>query len=342
MEKDINNEPLVSVIIPAFNASNFLKDSIESVLNQSYENIELIVINDGSKDDTEKIALSYGSKIKYFFQTNAGVSLALNNGINQSKGEYIAWLSHDDCFMPDKIKKQIDCLRLNPDSQICYTNYNVINDLGEHQGVINVPYYEKDIFSIHLLQAMFVCGSTVLIKRNCFFDKNIFFDESLRYAQDADLWMKLSFNYKFIHINEYLVNWRFHANQGSRNELQMKLDKIAYLKNSLIKIDPQLYFQRNLKLKNFKAVAFVKLGVIILKCHREPALAFSLFRSSMLNWKSIKNKAYYYYFLLLFGQFYYYFGLFFSKHYRNISRKNITSPKVDFIKATKTVNVNLS
>ena len=105
--------PLVSIIIPVYNGSNYLKKAIDSALNQTYSNIEIIVVNDGSTDEgkTEQIAKSYGSKIRYIKKENGGVSSALNEGIREMKGTYFSWLSHDDEYCADKIEKQIESLK---------------------------------------------------------------------------------------------------------------------------------------------------------------------------------------------------------------------------------------
>ena len=105
--------PLVSIIIPVYNGSNYVKEAIDSALAQTYKNIEIIVVNDGSNDDgaTEKIALSFGDKIRYFYKANGGISSALNYGIEKMQGEYFSWLSHDDKYTETKIEKQIALLK---------------------------------------------------------------------------------------------------------------------------------------------------------------------------------------------------------------------------------------
>ena len=105
--------PLVSIVIPAYNASNYLADAINSALAQTYKNIEIIVINDGSKDNgaTRTKAESFGDKIRYFEKPNGGSSSALNYGIKQMKGEWFSWLSHDDFYYPSKIEKEVEFLR---------------------------------------------------------------------------------------------------------------------------------------------------------------------------------------------------------------------------------------
>ena len=104
--------PKVSIVIPVYNGSNYMREAIDSALAQTYENIEIIVVNDGSSDngDTERIALEYGDRIRYFHKENGGVSSALNYGISQMTGEYFSWLSHDDVYHPEKISHQIKSL----------------------------------------------------------------------------------------------------------------------------------------------------------------------------------------------------------------------------------------
>ena len=119
-------DPLVSIVIPVYNGSNYLREAIDSALAQTYSNIEVIVVNDGSNDDgaTWKIAHSYGDKIRYFEKENGGVSTALNFGIANMRGKYFSWLSHDDLYYPNKIQVQIDALRKAGDmSKIVYSNW---------------------------------------------------------------------------------------------------------------------------------------------------------------------------------------------------------------------------
>ena len=106
--------PLVSIIIPVYNGGNYLAEAIDSALAQTYKNLEIIVVNDGSCDNgkTEEIALSYGDKIRYFRKENGGSSSALNYGIKQMNGEWFSWLSHDDLYYPEKIEKQVNYIKV--------------------------------------------------------------------------------------------------------------------------------------------------------------------------------------------------------------------------------------
>ena len=120
-----NFNPKISIVIPVYNGEKYMKEAIDSALDQTYKNTEIIVVNDGSTDKTEEIALSYGDKIRYFYKGNGGQSSALNFGIEKMTGELFSWLSHDDVYYPQKIEKQIAFL--NQKHSNCdifvYSNY---------------------------------------------------------------------------------------------------------------------------------------------------------------------------------------------------------------------------
>ena len=121
--------PLVSIVIPVYTGANYVAEAIDSALNQTYKNIEIIVVNDGSTDNTEKIVKSYGDKVRYFCKENGGTSTALNVGIKNMKGEYFSWLSHDDMYYPKKIFYQIEELKkLENKDTIIMTDLDGINE----------------------------------------------------------------------------------------------------------------------------------------------------------------------------------------------------------------------
>ena len=125
--KKINNSK-VTIVIPVYNGSNYLAEAIDSALAQTYKNIEILVINDGSNDNgaTEKIAKSYGNKIRYFKKENGGVATALNLGIEKMSGEYFSWLSHDDLYYPEKIEKQIKFISNFGHRSVVYSDYALL------------------------------------------------------------------------------------------------------------------------------------------------------------------------------------------------------------------------
>lgn len=209
--------PKVSIIIPVYNGSNYLKEAIDSAIAQTYKNIEVLVINDGSNDNgaTEKIAKSYGDKIKYIKKKNGGVATALNLGIKEMTGEYFSWLSHDDLYKKNKIKRQIRYLsKLEDKNVVLYSDYELIDTNGkllERQIKDHEMLEKKPIYS--LLRGA-VNGITMLIPKKVFRTHGNF-DTSLRCTQDYDMWNRIRRDYKFIHISQVLSVTRIHKNQDT-------------------------------------------------------------------------------------------------------------------------------
>jgi len=207
--------PKVSIVIPVFNGSNYLKKAIDSALAQSYKNIEIIVVNDGSNDKgaTEKIAKSYGNKIKYYKKENGGVATALNLGINKMSGEYFSWLSHDDMYYPDKVEKQIEFLeKLEDKKVVLYSNYTILRGtkttpvVHNHEMLIRKKKYS-------LLRGC-VNGITVLVPKSIFEEMGEFNPE-YRCTQDYHYWQKIQTKYDFVHMEEVLSITRLHRKQDS-------------------------------------------------------------------------------------------------------------------------------
>ncbi|MDP1620903.1 MAG: glycosyltransferase [Bacteroidales bacterium] len=217
--------PLVSIVIPVHNGSNYLRESIQSAINQTYKNIEIIVVNDGSNDngDTAQVARSFGNTIKYYEKPNGGISSAFNFGIHQMKGDYFSWLSHDDIYCDNKIESQIQHLSsLDNKEVILFSDHEIID---EHSSVISSstirikgtqPFFE--IYNSQLLIALkrpFINGNTVLIPKTAF-DNVGLFDERLKVTQDFEMWFRLVSKYPLYYINKSLIKYRTHSNQGSK------------------------------------------------------------------------------------------------------------------------------
>ena len=209
--------PKVSIIIPVYNGSNYLRDAIDSAIAQTYKNIEIIIINDGSTDNgaTERIAKSYGKKIRYFKKKNGGVATALNLGIKKMTGEYFSWLSHDDVYMPYKIKKQIKFLRKQKDKDIIlYSDYKLIDENGKHLATSILDHEMLEDKPIYALLRGSVNGITMLIPHSCL-EKYGDFDETLRCTQDYDMWYKMLQNHRFVHQKVFLAKTRLHSLQDT-------------------------------------------------------------------------------------------------------------------------------
>lgn len=215
-----NCRPKVSIIIPVYNGARYLREAVDSALAQTYENIEIIVVNDGSNDGgkTEAIALSYGDRIKYCSKANGGVSTALNLGIQEMTGEYFSWLSHDDLYVPEKIEKQLDLLRrLDRDDVVLYSDYTQIDPEGKPLGDMIMDSSLLNSKPLYSVLRSGINGCTLLIPREAFAKTGVF-DEKLRTTQDYDLWlrMQLQGGYRFVHQPEVLVKYRIHSQQDTK------------------------------------------------------------------------------------------------------------------------------
>lgn len=207
--------PLVSVIIPTFNRGWILKEAIDSVIAQNFEDFELIVIDDGSSDNTPDILNLYKNDIIAFTQNNKGVSAARNKGIALSSGRFIAFLDSDDLWMQNKLSTQVDFFNENHDALICQTDEiwirnNVrVNPKRRHKKLSGM------IFE-HSLGLCMVSPSAVMIKRKLF-DEVGLFDEDLPACEDYDLWLRISCSHPVYLIDTPLIIKRGgHTDQLSR------------------------------------------------------------------------------------------------------------------------------
>lgn len=234
--------PLVSIVIPVYNGSNYLAEAVDSALAQTYKNIEIVVVNDGSNDEgaTEKVAKSYGDKIRYFSKENGGVSSALNLGIENMKGDYFSWLSHDDLYKPEKIEKQVSLIENENDIILCSGFLIDENDnrMRYKSKLIKGRFNGRELF-FEFIKGYSLNGLGFLIPKKVF-NKAGKFDESMRYLQDLDLWLRIMhFDYIFVCQDEMLVKGRVHINQTTNKHSEL-FDKdrekmaekhIEYLKN---------------------------------------------------------------------------------------------------------------
>ena len=256
MKKDSNFEPLVSIVIPVYNGENYVREAIDSALAQTYKNVEVIVVNDGSTDKTEEICLSYSRKIRYFSKKNGGTSTALNLGIKNMKGEYFSWLSHDDKYYPDKIKRQIEELRkLKNKNTIMMTdldgideNYQKIYETHYINHIKEYPLREKNF--LHPIIYNQTHGCTLLISKKCF-EKVGLFDEKSLVAQDFEFFYRAFSEFPHKLIPEILVTARDSSNrQGRRSKV----------KGSVEYSDLFIKIIENLTEKDYKELAPSKLN----------------------------------------------------------------------------------
>lgn len=216
--------PSVSVIIPTFNYGRFIGGAIKSVLAQTYPIAEIIVVDDGSTDDTEEVVASFGEKVKYIRQENAGVCAARNKGVENSSGELIAFLDADDVWLPEKIEKQ--AAKFREDEQIGLVHCQMrefdtetgktvhLHLVGEDGWVANsLLLYDKTI--------IIGPGGSILVSRAAF-EAAGGFDTRLKIGEDWDFCYRVARQYKVGFVREILVDYRHHPKNSSRNAEEME------------------------------------------------------------------------------------------------------------------------
>ena len=219
-----------SVIIPTFNRLPFLKEAIESVLNQTYQDFELILVDDGSTDGTKEFAAGLSDDLKYIYQENAGPSAARNRGIRESHGEYVTFLDSDDLWLEKKLQVEIDFLKANPKAMVCYTD-----EIWIRRGVRVNPKnkhrkYSGWIFE-QCLPLCIVSPSSVLMRRE-FFESVGCFDETLPACEDYDLWLRASLKFSFHFIPQKLIMKR----GGHEDQLSTQWGLDRYRVQALLKL----------------------------------------------------------------------------------------------------------
>jgi len=219
--------PQVSVIIPAYNCALYIAETIKSILAQGINDLEIIVINDGSTDNTAAIARSFGTPVKVFEQSNAGVCSARNHGIREATGEFIALVDHDDYWLPTKLSNQLAAFAANPQVDVVFSDF-VWWHTNEATGMFaNAVAFESQalpqgidiVFSGWIYHQMlidsYILTSTALARAHVVRNANGF-DESLPFSEDWDFWLRVSRTSQFLKLKEKTTLYRQHPTQGSR------------------------------------------------------------------------------------------------------------------------------
>ena len=225
--------PLVSIVIPVYNGANYLACAIESALSQTYAYCETIVVNDGSTDggDTERIALSFGDRIRYFSKENGGVASALNVGIKQMRGEYFCWLSHDDYYLPDKVLHELQTIPEQYPDTLIFSDYIYYDTITGHRlAVVMEKGYTQRQLAVPLFPVMFqlIHGCATMIHRS-HFDRVGLFDEAQPSTQDYDMWFRAFRNTRTKHCAFCDMVSRIHPQAGNQTIPEFIDDACAFL-----------------------------------------------------------------------------------------------------------------
>lgn len=215
--------PKTSVIIPAYNAMAYLPETVESVLNQTFADFEIIIVNDGSSDGIEQwVSQLTDPRIRLISQKNQGLAGARNTGIANACSEYLAFLDADDLWEPTKLEKQVQILEENPEVGLVYTWVAYIDENGQSTGRVFKNQEEGDVWKKLTEHNIVECGSVALVRRSCF-ETCGDFDRNLRsFGEDWDMWLRIASRYPFKVVKEPLVYYRQLSSSASKNWAAME------------------------------------------------------------------------------------------------------------------------
>ncbi|WP_375580219.1 glycosyltransferase [Marivirga tractuosa] len=220
------SSPILSIVMPAFNAGTYIKDSIESVLNQTFDNFELIIINDGSTDETESIIRLFEDKrIRYYSnEKNRGLFFTRNKGLSLSVGKYIAMLDSDDIAIQDRFEYQINFLENNPDTVLVGSSSIIIDENGFETGELYIQNAPSEAYSSIMLFNNYIIQSSIMCDRRIM--QEFGYRKEFPPAEDYDLWVRLAKEYKIFSLKKPLVKYRIHSSSISHTSRDVQINGI--------------------------------------------------------------------------------------------------------------------
>lgn len=247
----------ISVIIPVYNGEKTIRETIESVLNQTFKDLELLIINDGSTDSTlEVISSCKDSRIKVFSYPNAGVSPSRNSGIFHAVGEYISFMDADDLWTPDKLEFQLKALQENPQAAVAYSWTQCIDESGQFSRRGSHISCAGDVYAKLLLIDFIESGSNPLIRKSALTEVGGF-DESLTHSEDRDLWLRLAARYHFVAVPSPQILYRVSRSSASANVLRMEEGCLKFVEKAFTQAPKSLqYLQKHSVANIYKGLTF--------------------------------------------------------------------------------------
>ena len=251
-EKMVETMPKVSVIIPIYNAEKFISETIESVVAQTYPDWEIIAVDDGSTDKTPEILKEYAKKlpkkVRVITQKNSGVSTARNNAIAVAKGGHVAFLDHDDLWMPEKLEKQVKLLDSDKKLGLVYSDCDMIDHEGRLKkgSLVRGKMFRGNVFN-ELLCANFIPLLTAVVKKGVL-DEVGAFDPKYKIAEEYDLFLRIAERYPIDFVEQPLAKYRVHGGRASRN-VKTAVDEDFQIMEYWLKKKPHLKKELNYRIK---------------------------------------------------------------------------------------------
>ncbi|PKL19089.1 MAG: hypothetical protein CVV49_02480 [Spirochaetae bacterium HGW-Spirochaetae-5] len=215
----------LTVIMPVYNCENYIKAAIDSILNQTFFNFTLLIINDGSTDNTEKIIFSYTDRrITYLKnENNMGIVYSRNRGIANADSVYLAWMDADDIAFSERLQKQFDFLENNHEYDLCFTNIITINKNDE---VISKPWFSDKCTPVEwdIIWSNPIPQPSVMLRKKILVSNDLIYDEELTTAEDYDLWTRISLNSKIARLDDVLLLYRKTEQSAYHMDVKKALD----------------------------------------------------------------------------------------------------------------------
>lgn len=241
---------LISVVIPVFNGEKTIKETITSVLSQTFNDFELIIINDGSQDLTlEVISSIKDNRIQIYSYPNAGLAVSRNRGISHATSDYIAFIDADDLWTSDKLESQLKALKNHSEAAVAYSWTDYIDENSQFLGKGSHVTANGNIYPHLLLTDILENGSNPLIRKQAFLEVGNF-DESLRAAEDWDMFLRLASRYHFVAVASPQVLYRISANSMSANILQQERESLKVIERAFKQAPQSLQYLKKPSLAN--------------------------------------------------------------------------------------------
>ncbi len=224
-----NNNPKISVIMPAYNSEQFIAEAIDSILKQTFQDFEFIIINDGSTDNTVNIIKSFNDDRIVFINNseNNGIAIALNQGLKIAKGQYIARMDSDDIALPNRFEKQVSYMDKHPDVGVLGTQFEFFGE--ENRITANT----EELNVLELFGSCNIGHPTVMIRKELFDKFNLRYNDEYKYCEDYELWSRMLKVTKIVNLPDVLLRYRWHKNNVSFKEKKIQLKNTYRVKQNL-------------------------------------------------------------------------------------------------------------
>lgn len=221
--------PLVSVVVPNYNHARYIGDAIHSVLNQRFRNFEIIVVDDGSTDNSREVVARFGDRVRYIWQTNSGLSAARNTGIVQARGDLIGVLDADDMYEPDFMSVLVPILQADEEAEAVYCGYRFVDVSNQPLPQVEARLISPDRLFQALADGNFLVPESILVRRRCY-EKVGLFDVNLRACEDVDMWLRIAKHYKVLGVTNILTRHRILPNSMSTDPTRQTENRLAVIR----------------------------------------------------------------------------------------------------------------